>query len=330
MKPVKLGIIGCGIALTDLHWPALKQLTDQFEIVSVCSRTEQKAADFSKMIGGVPYVTDYRKILENPEIEAVDIALPIHLNFQVTKEALEAGKHVFLEKPIAANLAEAETMLTFETKYPKVMMVAENFRYSPVFHRVREHLDSGKIGKPYSVFWDSFFHLELSNKYAQTKWRINHKYPGGFITDGGVHYIAALRYIFGEITSGISYTKSVNPALGELDSISFLFNTQNSVNGVFNLYHSSKGYSENKLVILGSEGSIVVDDKTIILSRENETTVKETVESDGGYKAEFEDFFQAVRTGKKVLSTFNEGYKDLRTIIHALDSAGEFDKFKID
>jgi predicted dehydrogenase len=330
MKPVKLGIIGCGIAPTDLHRPALKKLSHQFEIVSVCSQSEQKASDFSKMIGGVPFVTDYRKILENPEIEAVDISLPIHLNFQVAQEALEAGKHVFVEKPIAASLAEAETMLTFETKYPKVMMVAENFRYHPVFHRVRDYLDSGKIGKPYSVFWDSFFHLEPGNKYARTKWRINHKHPGGFITDGGVHNIAALRYMFGEIISGIAYTRSVNRALGQLDSISFLFTAQNCVNGVFNLYHSSIGYSESKLVILGSEGSIRVSDKTITLSRENEDTLEETVESDGGYRAEFEDFFQAVRTGKKVLSTFEEGYKDLKTIIHALESAKEFDKFKID
>jgi hypothetical protein len=60
--------------------------------------------------------------------------------------------------------------------------------------------------------------------------------------------------MFGEIISGIAYTRSVNRALGQLDSISFLFTAQNCVNGVFNLYHSSIGYSESKLVILGSEG----------------------------------------------------------------------------
>ncbi|KNY28711.1 Gfo/Idh/MocA family protein [Pseudobacteroides cellulosolvens] len=114
MKPVKLGILGCGIAAKDLHWPALKQMKEKFEIVTVCNHTEEKAKEFAQMVGNVPYLTDYKQILANPEIEAVSILLPIHLNHQVTKEALEAGKHVIVEKPIAANMKEAEDMLSFE------------------------------------------------------------------------------------------------------------------------------------------------------------------------------------------------------------------------
>ena len=113
MNKIKLGIIGCGIATKELHWPALQKLKDKFEITMVCNHTEPKAKDFARIVGGVPYVLDYRELLQNSNVEAVDIILPIHLNYQVTKDALEAGKHVIVEKPIAANLEQAKEMLTF-------------------------------------------------------------------------------------------------------------------------------------------------------------------------------------------------------------------------
>ncbi len=330
MKPVKLGIIGCGIAARELHWPAIRKLDDKFEVISVCNHTVPKAKEFSQMVGNVPYVTDYKDILNNTEIEAVDIVLPIHLNFEVTKDSLEAGKHVIVEKPLAANMEEASAMLSFETKYHKVMMVAENYRYDPVFVKLKEYISDGKIGKPYSVFWNCYSYLEPDSKYALTKWRIDHKYPGGFITDGGIHNIAVLRDLFGEITSGISCTKSINHSIGELDSMSFLFNTQSDVNGVFNFYHSSNGYHERRLLILGSEGSITVEGNEITIKKEKTDDIVENIESCCGYQAEFEDFYRAIREGKRVVATFGESYKDLKVMIGALNSAGKFGKQNLD
>lgn len=321
MKPVKLGILGCGIAAKDLHWPALKQLKDKFEIVTVCNHTAEKAKEFAQMAGNVPYVTDYKEVLSNPEIEAVNILLPIHLNYEVTKEALDAGKHVIVEKPIAANMKEAEEMLGFEQKYKTIMMVAENFRYDPLNIRIKELLDSGSIGKPYSAFWDCFDLLETSNKYAKTQWRIKHQYPGGFITDGGVHNMAVFRDLFGEIDSGKAITKSINPELGEIDSMSFLFNTSQKVSCVFNYYFSSMGYQERKLKILGTQGTMVVEGKNITIKKVNSSDYVETVQSEGGYKEEFENFYGAIRNGEKVKSTFLEAYKDLKALLDALEAA---------
>ncbi len=321
MNPVKLGILGCGIAAKDLHWPALKQIKNKFEIAAVCNHTEGKAKEFAQMVGNVPYVTDYKLILANPEIEAVSILLPIHLNHQVTKEALEAGKHVIVEKPIAANMKEAEDMLDFEKKYKTVMMVAENFRYDPFNIRIKELLDSGSVGKPYSAFWDCFDFLETSNKYAQTQWRIKHQYPGGFITDGGVHNIAVFRDLFGEIHSGKAITRSINPNLGEIDSMSFLFSTSSNVSCVFNYYFSSVGYKERTLKILGTEGTMVIQDKNIIIKKKDTSDYIETIQSEGGYKEEFENFYDAIRNGQKVKCTFLDAYKDLKALIDALESA---------
>ena len=318
-RAVKLGVIGCGIAARDLHYPALLKLTDKFEITVVCNHTEAKARDFAQLIGGVPYVLDYHELLNRDDVEAVDIILPIELNYQVTKDALEAGKHVMLEKPLAANLDEADEMLAFPEKYSKVMMVAENFRYRPTFHKVKDLLAAGVIGDVYSVFWNVFYHVDQSNKYAMTKWRINHKYPGGFITDGGVHNIAALRFLFGEIESGHAFVKSVNPAIGRQDTFSFQFRTKTGVDGVFNDFFSANGYGENRMIILGNKGSIIVEDNSITILQQGKKPQTETVDDDGGYYEEFVDFYHAIRNGQSVLSSFEESHRDLQIILEGAE-----------
>jgi predicted dehydrogenase len=321
MNKIRLGIIGCGIAARELHLPALKKLQNQFSITCVCNHTEPKARDFAKLAGGVPYVLDYRELLDRDDIEAVDIVLPIHLNYAVTHDALRAGKHVIVEKPLAANLIDGRKMLQFPGRFRKVMMVAENFRYRPVFHRVRDHLRKGTIGRPYAVIWNVFHQLTTENRYVRTQWRIRHKYPGGFITDGGVHNIAALRFLFGDITSGRAFTKNVNPGIGKIDTMSFQFAARAGVNGVLNIFCSAIGYNEHKLVILGNKATMVITENIITFKRKNKPDTQEVVEDDGGFEAEFMDFYSAIRKHHKVTSTFKQGYRDLEVIIRALTSA---------
>jgi predicted dehydrogenase len=318
MNPVKLGIIGCGIAARELHWPALKQLKDKFEIRAVCNHTENKAREFSKLVGNVPYDLDYRDLLKRRDVQAVDIVLPIYLNYQVTKDALAAGKHVLVEKPLAANLAQAKKMLQFEERYKQVTMVAENFRYRPGLKILKKYLNQYKIGKTFSVFWDYFALMDSKNKYAHTAWRIKHKHVGGFITDGGVHNIAAIRYLFGDLNRTIALTASINKNIGEIDCFSMQFITTSGVQGILNIFLSSRGYSENRVLILGTKGSIILENGRIVVRNEDRIISDEMIQNDNGYVEEFEDFYQAIRNGKKVSSSFSECYKDLEVIIKAI------------
>lgn len=330
MQPVKLGIIGCGIAARDLHWPALKELKDQFEIVQVCNHTEPKAKSFSQLVGDVPYVLDYKEVLENPDVEAVDIILPIHLICQATKDALEAGKHVMVEKPLGANLAEAKEMLSFETHYPQVKMVGENFRYHPLLNQARSYLDQNLIGKVYGAVWNIFHYIDESiNKYAQTQWRIDHKYKGGFITDGGIHNIAALRVLFDDIIGGSAFTKSVNSKIGEIDTLSFQFKAPNNVYGVLNLFLSASNMPLNQLHIFGKNGSMVIENLSTITIKTEREEFNKNLQSDGGYRGEFEDFYQAIRNNRKVISSFEQAYRDLEVMLGALESAEKWPGFEV-
>jgi predicted dehydrogenase len=329
MKKIKLGIIGCGLAARNLHYPALMELKDKFEITAVSNHTEPKAKEFSALLGGVPYFPDYKDLLQRSDIEAVDIALPINLNYQATKDALDAGKHVFIEKPLAANLAEAEEMLKFPKEYKTVMLLAENFRYKKLYGKIKEIISSSKIGKPFTFIWYTFDNVQ-ENVYGQTDWRKHHKYPGGFITDGGVHSIAALRLIFGEILPVSAFVQSINPNAGKVDTFNFQMKFESGVTGSLHLFFSTPYEYENRLIIFGDKGSIEANRDTLIIKAYSSANLmgekkeeREEISSGSGFKEEFEDFYSAIREGTKVRSTFEEGYRDLKTIIKALNMSGK-------
>jgi len=322
MPPVKLGIIGCGIAARRHHWPALQQLSEQFDITVVCNRSEPKAREFAGLVGGVPYELDYRDVLRRDDVEAVDVILPFHLNYEVTQEALAAEKHVMVEKPLAAGLRDAEKMLALQDRYSRVMMVAENFYYHPVFTRVRALLQDGEIGKPYATFWDVFRHITPDNPYTKTRWRMSASYPGGFILDGGIHNVAVLHLLFGDIVSSRAWAKSVNPAVGGVDSFSMQFATEAGVHGVLNLLVSARDYAANRLVILGERGCIEVHDyRDVSLRRDGQTVVTEHFEVNESYRNEFQDFYRAIRNGTKVFSCFDRGYRDFKVLYESLQAA---------
>ncbi len=329
MSRVKLGIIGCGIAARNLHWPALQKLQDKFEIVAVCNHTEPKAREFAEMAGGVPYDLDSRQLLQRPEVEAVDIVLPIELSYPVTRDALSAGKHVITEKPLAKNMEEAGEMLKLAATTPLVTMIAENYRYRPAYLRLKEILDSGALGNVYAAVWNLWFEMKTTNRYAQTRWRIHHQYPGGFVTDGGVHQMAALRMLTGEIVSGAAFARSVNPAIGETDTLSIQFRTDKGVDGLLNLFYTARGISRDEFLLFTTKGTVSVTGGRVILSIPGQDDQVEEVPGDSGYVGEFEDFYNTIRFGSTVRSPFTEGYRDLQVILAAQEAAKQGRGFTI-
>jgi len=321
MKKIKLGIIGCGIAARELHLPAIKNLSEKFEITAVCNHTEKKAVEFSKLVGNVPYYLDYKDLLKDKNVEAVDITLPIELNYKVAVDSIHASKHVFLEKPLAANLTDAKRLVNISRNKNVVCYLAENYRHDKLYLEIKKLLERKIIGNVYSVIWNVLNNLSLKNKYAQTKWRQNNKYPGGFIYDGGVHNIAALRLLFGNFKSGYAIKKSIRKEIGTDDTFSLNYEFENGVNGVLNIYFSVNGIYKNDLLIFGDRGTIITTNNVIEIYRENKDVKKITVETDGGFDNEFKEFYEAVIKGKKFINTFEEGYNDIKILLNAFKAA---------
>ncbi|WP_274649754.1 Gfo/Idh/MocA family protein [Paenibacillus humicola] len=327
MNPVRLGFIGCGIVARDLHWPALQQLKEKFEAVHVCSRSEAKAREFADLTGAPRYSTDYRELLKDPKVEAVIIAYPFELNYELTKAALGAGKHVLVEKPLAATLEEGRELVSLSESADRVAAVAENYRYRPVFAKIKRYIGEGRIGRPCKVIWNGFGYLPRDLKYLKdSTWR--HTSYGGFILDGGVHQMAGLQTIFGRMTKGIAHTVQMQHGAGEPDGLTYLFEFENGVSGIYHNYLSIVGYSYHNLLIFGTEGSIILENNQLTVATQ-EGREQEKAEDDGGYTGEFDDFYSAIRNGTPTQSSIREAFYDLQALLHALESTNKWDDFTI-
>ena len=116
-----------------------------------------------------------------------------------------------------------------------------------------------------------------------------------------------------------SWSKTVNPEIGGIDSFSCQFQTKNDVHGTLNLFVSSFGYETNRLLILGEKGSVELNDyRELVVKDKDDVLLHEIVELKQSYVKEFEDFYLAIRTNHDVVSTFAKGYRDFNFLNKAI------------
>jgi predicted dehydrogenase len=205
-RPVRLALIGAGVFARDAHLPSLLRRPDHFEIAAVYSRSTESAQALAQAIPyPVAQYTDLDALLARPDIEAVDIVLPIAAMPAIVAQALAAGKHVLSEKPIAPTVAAGRALLaqSAHRSQPQgllpVWMVGENWRYEEAFRRAAQLVHEGTIGSVVTCSWAVHSPMTPSSKYYHTAWRRDSSIPGGLLLDGGVHHAAILRLILGEI-----------------------------------------------------------------------------------------------------------------------------------
>jgi predicted dehydrogenase len=324
LSRIKIGIIGTGIAARDLHLKPLQELSDRFEIVALCNRTRSKAEDFSKLVGGNPRITtDYRELLSWPDVEAVDIALPIVLNEPVTIDALDAGKHVFLEKPIGHDLAAGRHVVAEAEQHPDlVLLVAENVRYVERFRTAHRLLTEGRIGRPMLVLSQVLSPINPRSPYTATTWRMHPEHIGGYLSDGGVHQVAALQVMMGPISTVGGIVADIRPDDDQEDTM--LANLRFESGAVGHLIYSVGVLERDEppIRIFGTEGSMAVHDQQIVITDAGGS--EETLDlsnAPSGYVEELADFYRAVAEGKPPAVTPRQALSDLAVIAATFQSS---------
>lgn len=325
MKKIRLGIVGCGIAARELHFPALKELTDKFEIAVVTTRTKAHAENFARLVfetlGYTPKIFDsYEELLLSHFVDAVDLTLPIELNVPFIKKAVEHGIHVVCEKPISTDVKSGKKLVEFSLQTDKIIYIAENYRHASKYYKIRELIDEGAIGMPVFVDWHLWIPMDKENKFVKTTWRQTPKHIGGFLSDAGVHHIAALRVIFGDISWVSGQVKRLSDYLGDVDFLSTIFEFKNEVIGNYTVCYAidSNDYFE----VVGTDGRITLTPTAIAVSGKRNEEIPLIEENT--FKKEFEDFHEILTTGKpNVLGHPAEALKDLAFFEAAVKSHGE-------
>ena len=120
---------------------------------------------------------------------------------------------------------------------------------------------------------------------------------------------------------GRRHTAGFRPAIGEIDTMMFHFETTEGISGELNVFYSAIGCSDDTMHVLGDRGSLIVRNGEIILKQDDFAEQIEKVDDDGGFYGELKNFYEAIREGKAVKNTFSEGYRDLQVILSAIQSA---------
>lgn len=192
MNKVRWGQISTATIGTIQVLPGMKK-SEHAELVGISSRDLASAEAAARALGIPKAYGSYQEMLQDPEIDAVYNPLPNHLHVPWSLKALEAGKHVLCEKPIALSAAEAQTLLDASKRFPHLkIMEAFMYRHHPQWKRAQELVDAGKIGELRTIHsFFSYYNDDPNNIRNQAD------IGGGGLMDIGCYNISLSRFIVG-------------------------------------------------------------------------------------------------------------------------------------
>lgn len=188
MDKVGVGLIGSGF-ISAIHAESLQRCSGAV-ILAAASPTTGHAEAFAARWGIPHHRSDYRSLLEMPEIDLIVVGVPNHLHCEVAVAAFDAGKHVVVEKPLAMNLAEADRMIDAARRAGRKLMYAEELCFAPKYVRLKALLDSGALGTP-TMIKQSEKH---DGPHADHFWDVDRS-GGGVTMDMGCHAVQFFRWL---------------------------------------------------------------------------------------------------------------------------------------
>ncbi len=330
MKKIRLAVIGTGLAWERLHYPAISKMIDKYEIVALANRTKSDAEKFAQKINlDIKNVyQDYNEMLKRTDIDAVDILVPIELNYQVSEDVAKAGKDFICEKPLAQNMGEAKRYLELTKKYNVKVMIAENYRYNEENNKIRDIVNQGKIGDVIYFIRNNItcFPCEMDkDTYAGTEWRQHPEYPGGAFLDAALHDLAALRHIFGAVECVQAFGKPQKEDFNPYKSVNTHILFKNGVTGYFTYFPSGKE-PQRPLVgfrIFGTKGEIYLEEKScgvinVAYNDGNSEQIKYTPEM--GYYNELLNFYNTLNGTEQISVTPEIEFGDVKMVFDILKS----------
>ena len=208
MQKVRWGVLSTANIGTGQVIPAMQQGT-YCEIAAIASRSLEKAQVAAAQLGIPKAYGSYEELLADPEIDAIYNPLPNHLHVPWSIKALQAGKHVLCEKPIALTSAQAQTLVDVARQYPHLkVMEAFMYRFHPQRQRARQLVLEGDIGELRTI--QSFFSYYLDDP---NNIRNRDDVGGGGMLDIGCYTVSLARFIFGAEPNHVFGTVEYDPQL---------------------------------------------------------------------------------------------------------------------
>lgn len=223
---LRFAMVGCGRIAT-LHVPGYKD-HPKAELYGVCDKDRKRAEQFAREHGIPKVYTSYEDVLADKTVDAVEILTPHNLHCEMAVAACKAGKHVSVQKPMALNLAECDSMIAAAKENGVKLKVFENFVFYPPYQLAKKMLDAGEIGEPVGMRYKmnnagllssntpnpegraKKAGVEKTEELAETgwkvdplswMWRLNDTLSGGgpFVFDDGYHKFSVITHMLGDV-----------------------------------------------------------------------------------------------------------------------------------
>jgi predicted dehydrogenase len=176
---VGVAVVGVGFVGGQAHVPSFRKIPGS-ELVVLGARTERRVTKLSKKYN-VKYCLDYDKIVDDPEVNAVVLAVPTPFHFDAAMKAMEKGKHVLCEMPLAPTIAQVKQMRNTAEKNGVVLMPVLNFRFAPAYVKTKEMIQDGVIGNPVAVHFREFIPAAaLAEQWPAGSWAWDIERSGGY------------------------------------------------------------------------------------------------------------------------------------------------------
>lgn len=173
--PIRLGVIGAGGIAQTVHLPNLKKF-DDVRIQAICDLDASKAGLVAQKFSIPRFFADPQNLLALPELDAVMILTPTNSHLALTLMALDAQKHVLVERPIARKVAEAEKMVNAAKKAQRILMVAMNHRFRPDSMILKNFIEGGELG---DIFMVRSGWLKKRGRWSGAEWAFKKRLSGG-------------------------------------------------------------------------------------------------------------------------------------------------------
>ena len=312
--PVRLAFLGCGF-ITDVHSRNLKGLGADVAC-SYASRDAAKAAEYCRRHKGVGSTASYRQAISDPGIDAVVVAVPPRFHLDLTLEALDAGKHVLVEKPAFPRLADYETVRAARDHAGRAVLVGENDHYKPLAITLRRLVAEGAIGEMVFAHFTTLAH----RLKGADDWRNDESMAGGdAFFEEGIHWLHIANSLGPRIVEAQGYRPVVSRTGADRRAKSMMVAFRYDNGAVGSLYYSRevpsllKGLRLSKL--FGREGIITFESNGgFVVARGSglPRLLFPGFRDIRGYQAMYKDFFRAIREGTQPEMSLERAEEDHR------------------
>ncbi len=253
MRAIRFGVIGYG--LWGRHHASVIAATPGATLAGIACSSESTRQAATRDFPGVPVHVGYAALLERADVDAVAVVVPNHLHGEVGVAALEAGKDVLLEKPMATTVADCDRLIAAARTSGRVLTIGHESRLSQQYGRVKTLVDAGEIGTP---TYASFSLFRFPFRPGSDGWRYDPARVGSWILEEPVHVFDFVMWYFERVGDPVSVQAFGDPALrgaGLSDHFTAILTFPGGAHAV--ITQTVAGFEYHQLLhVVGTEGSI--------------------------------------------------------------------------